>query len=110
MVAQEVPDDGALGAGAAAVDQAHLAESARRRLLQIFRHDGRDIARGEGVQIEAVLDGNDDRLGLGVFHLLASAQGRPAPTWMTAAPSKTRAPPASRCGAGRSPNTRKATS
>jgi len=61
MVVKKALDDGALGAGAAAVDQPHLAESPRRRLFQVFVHYRRDVPRCEGVQVKAVLDGNLER-------------------------------------------------
>src|SRR6185503_18651808 len=70
-----------LGADALAVDDAHLAEAARRRLLKVLAHHRPDIARGERVEVEGVLDRQDDRLSLLLVHggqHIPPAGGRPA--------------------------------
>jgi len=60
MAGQERLDDGTLGPRAPAVDETHLAETSAGALLQVVVDDARDVARGEGVQVERLLDGQDD--------------------------------------------------
>ena len=50
--------DAALHAAAAAVDEAQLAQAGFVRGADVLLDDGRDVARGEGVEIELRLDGN----------------------------------------------------
>ena len=62
MVGEQRPDDPALDADAAAVDQPHLAEPAHVGGLEVLGDDRRDVARDERVQVEGVLDRDPDGL------------------------------------------------
>ena len=55
-------DLGALDALTLAVDQPDLPESRLAGRLEVGLDDGRDLRRPEGMQVERVLDGDDDRL------------------------------------------------
>src|SRR5262249_56841709 len=57
---QRTADDLTLCAVAPTIDQAHLAKPTRGRGVQIVRDDRGDVARGERVEIEGVLDGDRD--------------------------------------------------
>src|SRR5260221_5147716 len=48
----------ALGSDAAPVDEANLAEAGLCRLLKVAVHHGSDVAWGEGVEIDGVLEGD----------------------------------------------------
>jgi hypothetical protein len=50
-------DDRALHADAAAVDHAHLAQTGFVRGGEVLLDDEGDVARGEGVEVERVVDG-----------------------------------------------------
>ena len=62
MVRQKRPDDRPLGSRPPAVNQTHLAKAAASALGQVLAHDVGDVSRGEGVQVEAVLDRQNYRL------------------------------------------------
>ncbi len=72
MMCQKGSDNGPLGSRAAAVDQAHLAVSAAGAFRQVVADDPRDLPGGEGVKVQGILDGNDDR---GLFALVAMRSG-----------------------------------
>jgi hypothetical protein len=48
------------------VNQPHLAEARLVGRLHVLVDDRRDVARRERVQVERVLDGNGDRIGIGL--------------------------------------------
>jgi hypothetical protein len=56
-------DDAALHAAASAVDESDFGQATPVRRPQILVYDRRDIARGEGVQIELRVDGHDVWIG-----------------------------------------------
>ncbi len=62
MAGEQRPHDPALDAGAATVDQPHLGEAAGVSGLEVLGNDGRNVARGERVQVERVLDRDPDGL------------------------------------------------
>jgi hypothetical protein len=66
MPRQHATDDLALHPSPAPVDESHVAKSAGVGRLEIVGDDGRNIGRGEGVEIEGVLD--RDRNGLGLVY------------------------------------------
>src|SRR6185503_6534040 len=62
MPREEAMDDRPMDAPPKPVDQAHLREASPGRLAEILLDDGRDVPGREGVQVEGVLDGQDDRI------------------------------------------------
>ena len=62
VVGQKRPDDRPLGSRPPAVNQTYLAKAAASALGQVLAHDVGDVSRGEGVQVEAVLDRQNYRL------------------------------------------------
>lgn len=55
-------DDPPLHAASASVDDANLGQTAGGRGVDVFLHHRSDVARGERVEIELVLDRNANRL------------------------------------------------
>ena len=51
-------DDAALYAGAAAVNEAHLAQAGLVRRGDVLLDDGLDVTRVEGVEVESAVDGD----------------------------------------------------
>jgi len=51
-------DDAALHAGAAPVNQPHLAQAGLVRRVDVFLDDRLDVARLEGVEVEGAFDGD----------------------------------------------------
>src|SRR5207245_10788448 len=62
VVREQRLDDPALDADPSPVDQPHLGETARVGGLEVLGDDGRNVARGERVQVERVLDRAPDGL------------------------------------------------
>src|SRR5205814_7664894 len=62
VVREQRLDDPALDADPSPVDQPHLGETARVGGLEVLGDDGRNVARGERVQVERVLDRDPDGL------------------------------------------------
>ena len=58
MARQDTPDDRALNADTAAVDEAHDSESVIRSHRQIFLDHRGDVTRRKGVEVERILEGN----------------------------------------------------
>jgi hypothetical protein len=58
------------------VDQPDLGEASRVRGAEVIVDHGRDVARGEGVEIERILDGDRD----GLARLLAGQSLSPPVT------------------------------
>lgn len=58
---QRLLHDAALYADAAAVDEAHFAESCRMRFVHVVLDDRWNVSRGERVQVERVFDGDPER-------------------------------------------------
>ena len=72
MTGEQAMDDRPLDSLPPPVDQAHLREASPGRLAEILLDDGRDVPGREGVQVEGVLDGQDDRIR--IVHLLSHAR------------------------------------
>jgi hypothetical protein len=86
-------NDATLDSAAASVDDAHVTQAGGSRGLDVFVHDRRDVARGEGMEIQFVLDGNPQRLlghGAVCWHaqLMLGALGgrRPIVRWRNIQP------------------------
>ena len=59
-------DDAALNAHAAAMDEAHVAQTRGVCFIQILCDDGRDVARREGMKIEDSFDGDPQGRALSI--------------------------------------------
>lgn len=65
MLFQEGTNDLPLGAGAAAVDEANFIDASPPTLLKVLLHHAGNILRREGVQIDGILYGDNNRLAKG---------------------------------------------
>src|SRR5262245_7324938 len=56
MLSQNPPNNLALYSNPASVDDSHLAKAFNHRLIEIFLHNLRDLARLKGMQVDGILD------------------------------------------------------
>lgn len=59
---EQAPDLRALDALAAPVSETHGADAEANTFVEILGHDGHDVTRSEGVEVELAGDGKDDGL------------------------------------------------